>query len=73
VRGNASRYPDKRESQKAAEGRLVDYLTNVRPALRGAITVEKIRATHNVTEQVAKYRLQLAQAGWATPSQETEQ
>lgn len=63
--GNASKFPDKRESQKAAEGRLIDYLENVRPILRAGITVDTIRATHNVSEQVAKYRLQLAQMRWA--------
>lgn len=65
MRGNASRFPDKRESQASAEARLQLFLANVRPHLRDAITVETILATHAVSHKVAQYRLALAQQRWA--------
>lgn len=65
MRGNASRYPDKRESAASAEARLCTYLTMARPHMRAGITVDTILATHAVSAKTAQYRLMLAQQRWA--------
>lgn len=64
-RGNASRYPDKRESAASAEARLCTYLTMARPHMRAGITVDSILKTHAVSRKFAEYRLNLAQQAWA--------
>lgn len=69
MRGNARKYPDKKESATSAEARLCTYLTMVRPHLRAAITVDTILATHAVSRKVAEYRLTLAQNRWAAETQ----
>lgn len=65
MRGNARRYPDKRESAANAEAWLCTYLTMVRPHMRAGITVDTILSTHAVTPKTAQYRLMLAQQRWA--------
>lgn len=65
MRGNASKYPDKKLSQAQAEASLVMYLTNVAPALRARITVDSILSKYAVSRKVAEYRLTLAQNRWA--------
>lgn len=72
MRGNASRYPDKRESAASAEARLISYLTMVRPHLRAGITVDTILATHAVSPKTAQYRLMLAQQRWAAETPQSE-
>jgi hypothetical protein len=64
VRGNTG-YGSKALSQTSAESQMVDYLCNVRPILRDAITADRLVATYNVSRKVAEYRLQLAQMRWA--------
>lgn len=60
-------YPDKQESQASAEARMVGYLVSLddRPALQGAVTVDSLLRSHNVSAKVAQYRLMLAQQRWA--------
>lgn len=73
MRGNASKYPDKKMTQAQAETGLIMFLTNARPAMRPGITVESICRSYAVSARVAEYRLLLAQARWAAetaPSKE---
>lgn len=62
--GTGPRHGSDSESAASAEARLIAYLANVRPHLRAGISVETIRASHNVSRKVAEYRLMLAQQRW---------
>lgn len=65
MRGNASRYPDKRLGRVDAEAQMVAYLCGVTRPLRAAITVDSLVARFNVTPKTAQYRLMLQQQRWA--------
>lgn len=70
MRGNASRHPDKRETQAQAEARMVMFLTSCRPIMRDTITVDSLVASHRVPPRVAEYRLLLARQRWAAETTE---
>jgi hypothetical protein len=48
VRGNARKFPDKREGRASAKGRLVQLLYGCTPEALARFTPERLHAMHNV-------------------------
>lgn len=60
MRGNASKFPDKRESQRSAKARMVAMLYGCRPAALDRFTVDGLAATHSVPVREVEYELTIA-------------
>jgi hypothetical protein len=60
MRGNASRYPDKRESAANAKARLIQMLYCCRPSALAGYTPDGLAATHRVPVKDCEYLLIVA-------------
>lgn len=69
MRGNASRYADKRETQANARARLTTLLYACRPHMLSTFTPDQLAATHNVPVKECEYALIVARQKRATEIQ----
>lgn len=60
MRGNASRYADKKETQANARARLSRMLYTCRPHMLATFTPDQLAATHNVPVKECEYALIVA-------------
>lgn len=60
MRYNASRHPDKRETQVNAKARLVSILYGCTAQRLAQFTAEGLAATHNCDVRVCEYELTIA-------------
>lgn len=60
MRGNARKYPDKKEGQANARARLTQLLYACRPHMLATFTPDHLAATHNVPVKECEYALTIA-------------